>query len=180
MQDIRDAQLPNGLITSIAPEYVIFDGGFRDSPEWGCAGVIFPFMYYEFYGDNSLIVEYYDVIKKYVDYLTSTAKNHIVSHGLGDWCDYREDQPYGVSHNTPIPLSATTHYYMVIDYLVQAAEMLNKTEDKAFYSDLREKVKTAFNDVFNKNTNNTVREARRQFNAFVWWISCSRRQTSCS
>ncbi|MGI6046882.1 MAG: family 78 glycoside hydrolase catalytic domain [Petrimonas sp.] len=153
MQDIRDAQLPNGLITSIAPEYVIFDGGFRDSPEWGCAGVIFPFMYYEFYGDNSLIVEYYDVIKKYVDYLTSTAKNHIVSHGLGDWCDYREDQPYGVSHNTPIPLSATTHYYMVIDYLVQAAEMLNKAEDKAFYSDLREKVKTAFNDeFFNKNT----------------------------
>lgn len=153
MQDIRDAQLPNGLITSIAPEYVIFDGGFRDSPEWGCAGVIFPFMYYEFYGDNSLIAEDYDVIKKYVDYLTSTAKNHIVSHGLGDWCDYREDQPYGISHNTPIPLSATTHYYMVIDYLVQAAEMLNKAEDKAFYSDLREKVKTAFNDeFFNKNT----------------------------
>lgn len=153
MQDIRDAQLPNGLVTSIAPEYVIFDGGFRDSPEWGSAGVIFPFMYYEFYGDNSLIVEYYDVMKRYVDYLTTTATNHIVSHGLGDWCDYREDQPYGASHNTPIALSATTHYFMVIDYLVQAAEMLSKKEDITFYSNLREKVKTAFNnEFFNEKT----------------------------
>lgn len=153
MQDIRDAQLPNGLITSIAPEYVVFDGGFRDSPEWGSAGVIFPFMYYEFYGDNSLIVKYYDVMKRYVDYLTTTAKNHIVSHGLGDWCDYREDQPYGVSNNTPVSLSATAHYFMVIDYLVQAAEMLGKEEDITGYSDLREKVKAAFNnEFFNENT----------------------------
>ncbi len=148
MQDIRDAQLPNGLVTSIAPEYVVFEGGFRDSPEWGSASVIFPFMYYEFYGDNSLIVNYYDVMKRYVDYLTTTAKNHIVSHGLGDWCDYRENEPYGPSKNTPIALSATTHYYMVIDYLVQAVEMLNKKEDVTFYSDLREKVKTAFNNEF--------------------------------
>jgi len=153
MQDIRDAQLPNGLVPDIAPEYVIFVNGFRDSPEWGSASVIFPFMYYEFYGDNSLIVEYYDVMKKYVDYLTTTAKNHIVSHGLGDWCDYREDQPYGASKNTPISLSATTHYFMVVDYLVKAAEMLNKKEDILFYSDLRGKVKTAFNDkFFNENT----------------------------
>ncbi|HBK42471.1 MAG TPA: hydrolase, partial [Porphyromonadaceae bacterium] len=140
-------------VTSIAPEYVVFNGGFRDSPEWGSASVIFPFMYYEFYGDNSLIVEYYDVMKRYVDYLTTTAKDHIVSHGLGDWCDYREDQPYGVSHNTPISLSATTHYFMVIDYLVQAAEMLSKKEDITFYSNLREEVRTAFNkEFFNEDT----------------------------
>ena len=81
MRDIRDAQLPNGLVPDIAPEYVIFEGGFRDSPEWGSTSVILPFMYYQYYGDNSLIIEYYDVMKKYVDYLSTTAKNHIVSHG---------------------------------------------------------------------------------------------------
>lgn len=86
----------------IAPEYVIFDGGFRDSPEWG-----------------------------------STAVDHIVSHGLGDWCDFREDEPYGVSHNTPVPLSATTHYYMVIDYLVQAAQIVGNANDEEHYSKLR-------------------------------------------
>lgn len=148
MQDIRDSQLPNGLVPDIAPEYVIFEGGFRDSPEWGSTSVILPFLYYEFYGDNSLIVEYYDVMKRYVDYLSTTATDHIVSHGLGDWCDYREDQPYGVSHNTPVALSASTHYYMVIDYLAKAAEMTGNNDDLAYYTDLREEVKTAFNREF--------------------------------
>src|SRR5690554_3801642 len=148
MQDIRDAQLPNGLVPDIAPEYVIFEGGFRDSPEWGSTAVFLPFLYYQFYGDNSLIVEYYDVMKRYADYLSSTATDHIVSHGLGDWCDYREDQPYGVSHNTPVPLSASTHYYMVIDHLVQAAEMIGGQEDRVRYADLRDEVRAAFNREF--------------------------------
>src|SRR5690554_6895813 len=148
MQDIRDAQLPNGLVPDIAPEYVVFEGGFRDSPEWGSTSVILPFMYYQFYGDNSLIVDYYDVMKGYVDYLSSTATNHIVSHGLGDWCDYRENQPYGVSHNTPVALSASTHYYMVIDYLVEAAAITGNSEDELYYSQLRSDVKDAFNSEF--------------------------------
>lgn len=148
MQDIRDAQLPNGLVPDIAPEYVVFEGGFRDSPEWGSASVILPFMYYKFYGDPSLIIEYYDVMKGYVDYLSTTATNHIVSHGLGDWCDYRKNEPYGPSKNTPVPLSASTHYYMVIDYLTQAAELTGRTKDVEFYADLREKVRHAFNNEF--------------------------------
>jgi hypothetical protein len=153
MQDIRDAQLPNGLVPDIAPEYVIFVGGFRDSPEWGSAAVVLPFLYYQFYDDNSLIVDYYDVMKGYVDYLSTTATNHIVSHGLGDWCDYRENQPYGVSHNTPVPLSATMHYYMVVDYLAQAAAMTGKQEDLAQYTALGEEVKAAFNkEFFNEKT----------------------------
>ncbi|WP_352421171.1 glycoside hydrolase family 78 protein [Proteiniphilum sp.] len=153
MQDIRDAQLPNGLVPDIAPEYVVFKDGFRDSPEWGSTAVFLPFMYYRFYGDNSLIIKYYDVMKKYVDYLSSTATDHIVSHGLGDWCDYRKNEPYGPSKNTPVSLSASTHYYMVIDYLAQAAEITNNRNDFTFYSKLRKQVKDAFNkEFFDENT----------------------------
>jgi hypothetical protein len=153
MQDIRDAQLPNGLVPDIAPEYVIFEGGFRDSPEWGSTSVFLPFIYYQFYGDNSLIVEYYDVMKKYVDYLSSTATEHIVSHGLGDWCDYREDEPYGPSKNTPVPLSASVHYYMTIDYLARASEITGNRNDVTYYSKLKGEVKDAFNkEFFDKNT----------------------------
>lgn len=154
MQDIRDAQLPNGLVPDIAPEYVIFDGGFRDSPEWGSTAVILPFMYYEYYGDSSLIVKYYDVMKRYVDYLSSKATDHILSHGLGDWYDYHEEFPAGPSRNTPISLSATMHYYMDINFLVKAADILGKTSDLKFYSELKEEVKTAYNkEFFNKETN---------------------------
>ncbi|MCX7010641.1 MAG: family 78 glycoside hydrolase catalytic domain, partial [Kiritimatiellaeota bacterium] len=34
MNDMADSQLENGLVPDIAPEYVKFNGGFRDSPEW--------------------------------------------------------------------------------------------------------------------------------------------------
>lgn len=153
MWDIRDAQLSNGLVPDIAPEYVIFEGGFRDSPEWGIAAIILPFMAYQFYADKSLITEYYDGMKRYVDYLTSTASGHIVSHGLGDWCDYRKNEPYGPSKNTPVPLSASTHYYMIVDYLSQAAKITGNSEDYIYYSKLREEVRDAFNrEFFDENT----------------------------
>ncbi len=147
MQDIRDAQLPNGLVPSIAPEYVEFDGAFRDSPEWGSSSVIIPWMYYLYYGDSSLIHEYYDVMKGYVDYLSSTSTDHIVSHGLGDWYDYHGERA-GFSKNTPVPLVATAHYYWDIVLLSRAAGMVGNDTDKVYYDQLAQSVKTAFNNCF--------------------------------
>ncbi len=50
MNDMADSQLENGLVPDIAPEYVRFDGGFRDSPEWGSAAVQVPWQQYLFTG----------------------------------------------------------------------------------------------------------------------------------
>lgn len=148
MQDISDAQLANGLVPDIAPEYVVFDNGFRDSPEWGCSAVFLPFMYARYYGDRRLITTYYDTMKRYADYLTTMSKDGILSHGLGDWCDYNLDQPYGVSQNTPVPLSATAHYYMVIDCMTKAAAICNRSADEQRYTELREKIRRSFNHTF--------------------------------
>jgi alpha-L-rhamnosidase len=41
--DTVDSQLPNGMVPDIAPEYTIFSGGFRDSPEWGSESPAFAF-----------------------------------------------------------------------------------------------------------------------------------------
>ncbi len=147
MQDIRDSQLPNGLVPSIAPEYVEFDGAFRDSPEWGSSSVIIPWMYYLYYGDNSLIHGYYDVMKRYVDYLSTTSTNHVVSHGLGDWYDYHGERA-GFSKNTPVPLVATAHYYWDLTLLAKAASMVGNKADEAYYGRLARSVKTAFNNQF--------------------------------
>ncbi|MEY4432552.1 MAG: hypothetical protein RLZZ44_682 [Bacteroidota bacterium] len=147
MQNIADAQRPNGLIPSVVPEYVVFGGDFTDSPEWGVAGVVLPWMYYEYYGDRSLIEKYYPVMKKYIDYLTGTSKNGIVSHGLGDWYDYGP-HPAGYSKNSPIALSATSHYYFGADLVAKAAKLLHKKEDYAYYSSLTNSIKNAFNKTF--------------------------------
>ena len=152
MRDIADGQRDDGLVPSIVPEYVIFGGDFTDSPEWGVAAVVLPWMYYEFYGDASLIEQYYPVMKKYVDYLTSKSSAYIVSHGLGDWYDYG-DHAAGYSKNSPIPLSATAHYYLGVILLKKAAYFLNKDEDAAEYEELSKKIKEAYNQkYFNPET----------------------------
>ena len=109
MQNMADAQHRNGAMPSTAPEYVVFEGpgmdAFAESPEWGGALVIFPYMYYETYGDDSLIKKYYQNMRRYVDYLSTRADNHILSFGLGDWYDYGDFRA-GFSRNTPVPLVA--------------------------------------------------------------------------
>ncbi|MCD0466952.1 glycoside hydrolase family 78 protein [Flavobacterium sp. ENC] len=147
MQNISDSQRENGLIPTIVPEYVIFGGDFTDSPEWGVTGVILPWMYYEYYGDSSLIEKYYPVMKSYVDYLTTTSKNHIVSHGLGDWYDYGTHAA-GYSKNSPIALSATSHYFYGASLVAKAAKLLNKIDDIEKYEKLTSDIKKAFNDAF--------------------------------
>ncbi|MFZ0596361.1 MAG: family 78 glycoside hydrolase catalytic domain, partial [Flavobacterium sp.] len=147
MQNIADGQRENGLIPTIVPEYVVFGGDFTDSPEWGVTGVILPWMYYEYYGDASLLEKYYPVMKKYVDYLGTKAKDHIVSHGLGDWYDYGTHAA-GYSKNSPIALSATSHYFYGASLVAKAAKLLNKTEDIQKYETLTSDIKNAFNKEF--------------------------------
>lgn len=151
VRDMADAQYTNGMVPTTAPQYVVFEGKgldvFADSPEWGSSMVVLPFMYYDYYGDDSLIKDYYRNIRAYVDYLTSRADCHIVSHGLGDWYDYG-DYRAGFSRNTPVPLVATAHYYMDICYLVEAAGIVGNQYDREYYTRLGQQVKTAFNKEF--------------------------------
>ena len=150
MQDMKDAQLPGGLVPTIVPQYVVFGESlevFKDSPEWGIASIMVPWLYYRYYGDNSLIVNYFDVMKGYVDHMTSRSTDFIVSHGLGDWYDYGEHRA-GFSKNSPVEVSATAHYYYGAHLVAEAAKMLNKTADEKKYEALAGNIKQAFNNKF--------------------------------
>ena len=145
------------MVPTTAPRYVIFEGpgidAFADSPEWSTTLVMFPFMYYYAYGDDSLIRTYYPNMRRYVDYLTSRADKHIVDYGLGDWYDYGNFRA-GFSRNTSIAVVATAHYYMNICHLAEAARMIGNMYDAEAYGKLAGEVKEAFNDRFlNKETN---------------------------
>lgn len=156
MQNMADAQHSNGAMPTTAPEYVVFEGpgmdAFAESPEWGGSLVIFPFMYHETYGDDSLIRKYYSNMRRYVDYLKTRADNHILSFGLGDWYDYGDFRA-GFSRNTPVPLVATAHYYMTVMYLIEAAKMVGNDYDIRYYGSLAQDISIAFNKrFFDKNT----------------------------
>lgn len=147
VRDMIDAQTSDGLIPDIAPEFVVFDGGFLDSPEWGSAGVILPWMIWQWYGDQSVIKEAMPMMKRYVAYLGTKADNHILSHGLGDWFDYGPKRP-GEAQLTPKALTATAIYYYDILLLSKMMELTNNKEDAEKMIALAVEIKKAFNTKF--------------------------------
>lgn len=173
MNDMADAQLPNGLVPNIAPEYVVFGpaqwdktGAFRDSPEWGSAFILVPWQQYEFTGDLDLLRQHYEAMTRYVDYLRSRATNHIVNHGLGDWYDLGPKPP-GFAQLTPKALTATAFYQHDTWILAQAAQLLGKKGDAKVYTKRAAEIRTAFNREFFNPTNQTYATGSQCANAIA-------------
>ena len=141
--DMIDSQLDNGLIPDIAPEYIPFDEGFRDSPEWGSAGVIIPWQIYKWYGDKEVIMKAYPMIKRYIEYLKSKLHNNILDYGLGDWYDLGPNHP-GYAQLTPRALTATSIYYYDLQIAAQIANIMGYNDDFGKYNKLSGKIKDAF------------------------------------
>lgn len=147
VDDMMDSQLDNGLVPDIAPEYVHFEGGFRDSPEWGSAAVIIPWLLYQWYGDREVLSRAYPMMKRYVAYLHGKSNNSLLDYGLGDWYDLGPKPP-GVAQLTPKAVTATAIYYYDLQLMKKISEILRQEDDNQLYGDLSSKVRSAFLDKF--------------------------------
>jgi alpha-L-rhamnosidase len=152
--DMADAQTPDGLVPDTSPEYMVFPDGFRDSPEWGSACILIPWQLYQSYGQTEPLRDHYDTMKRYVEYLGTKARNHMVSHGLGDWFDIGRHAP-GKAQLTPISLTATAFYGRDISILALVARLLDRPDDASRYESLADNVRNAFNKtLYDPRTNN--------------------------
>ena len=147
IDDMVEAQLENGLVPDIAPEYVPFEGGFRDSPEWGRACVILPWDMYQWYGDIDAVRKAFPMMKRYVNYLKGMSNKYILSHGLGDWYDLGPKFP-GEAQLTPKALSATSIFFYDAKLLGQMAKLTGDEDDAFYYTNMAEEIRKAFNSSF--------------------------------
>jgi len=145
--DMHDAQLTNGMIPDIAPEWTVFSGGYRDSPEWGSAIVIGPWEAYQFYGDKTLLSNHYAAMKAYVNYLATKASGYLIGYGLGDW--------YGIDITATVGLVETAIYYDDVIIMQQAATLLGNTADATTWGTLAANIKSAFNNAYFTASTNT-------------------------
>ena len=145
MRQIADAQRTDGSVPTTAPEYVLFEGKgvdmFAESPEWGMAYLYLPFLYWRHYGDASLLYQYYDGMRAYVDYLQARTHDGILDMGLGDWYDYVEGEKAGFAKNTPRDYVGTCHLLMMYRYMARAALLTGHDADATRYTMLAGKTK---------------------------------------
>jgi len=147
IRDIREAQTADGLFPDIAPEYVTFEKGFRDSPEWGSAGVMLPWLAWQWYGDRQPLEDSYGAMQRYGAYLDAKSEGSLLSYGLGDWYDIGPGPP-GPSQLTPRGITATATYFADLHLLERAARLLGKEADARLFAERAEKARAAFQKAF--------------------------------
>jgi hypothetical protein len=151
--DIEDAQQPTGFVPDIAPEYPVFSGGFRDSPEWGSAVVLSAWTAYEFYGDLTPLQKHYGSMQRYAAYLQSKTQDGLLLYGLGDWYDIGPGAP-GVSKLTSKGVTATATFYELLVDMQQIAKLLGKDDDATRYAAQAAALRQVFNArYFHADTN---------------------------
>ncbi|MFA6566766.1 MAG: glycoside hydrolase family 78 protein [Victivallales bacterium] len=143
IDSFADIQRPSGQLPGIVPSA---GWGFNwgSGPAWDSAFLLIPWYVYLYTGDASSIVTHYDSMKKYVDYCTGMAKDHIVSFGLGDWCHV------ALNRITPVNLTSTAYYYVDCMLLSRFAAINGRIADQKKYAGLAVKIKAAFNRRFYK------------------------------
>ena len=169
VNDMRLAQTEDGLIPEIAPEFTVFDGGFRDSPEWGSTAIILPWQVYQWYGDKQVLFDSYNMMQRYADYLEKQSNNRILTEGLGDWYDLGPKHP-GVSQLTPMGITATAYYYYDLGILAKVARMMGKETEAFAYDKLAVEVKKAFNDKFFDKTTKQYGTGSQTANAIAVYM----------
>ncbi len=145
MADMRDAQLENGIVPVIIPR-LNNDGA---SPAWSDAAVICPWVIYERYGNERILADNFELMRRWVDYQIDTSDDYIWPgekhgswQGFGDWLAI--DAPTPGEAPTPKIQIGTAYFAQVAKLLAKAAEILGKTEKAKYYSETSKKAKEAF------------------------------------
>ena len=159
-RDLKDTQLPDGHVPTNCPNYLVAippHGYWNEAPEWGISSVLVPWHLYEWYGNTSVLESNFESMRKFVDYLSSTAKDGIINSNLGDWYDYGHGKGDGPSQWTPNELSATAIWALGAKTVAQAAAVLGKNMEAVKYQMLFEQIKQGFQKRFYDSATKTFK-----------------------
>lgn len=150
MQDLRDAQGPDGAVPPFAPFTGSFGSPADGGPAWADATFICPWTIYLCYGDLQILREHYASMGRYLDYLAAhKVKDYIRCHpdldpwgGFGDWLAL--DGSGRSDGGTPKDLIGTAFYAHAADIMSHTADLLGKPDEAIRYRELRRQIGDAF------------------------------------
>ncbi len=146
MQDLRESQKPNGMVTDIVPMVAFNEGNAHDlvgngNAAWGDAAFIVPYTVYSMYGDIRIIAQQYDSMTRYFKALLGTTKDLIrPAHGYGDWLS--------IDDTTPLEVLSTAYFAYDAYLMAKFAKLLGRTYDYDYYADMFEQIRGAWCDAF--------------------------------
>jgi alpha-L-rhamnosidase len=149
LRDAQCAQHPDGVIPDVVPNY---PAKHRDTGDPAFAGnyPLVVWYAYQNYGDRRLLEEHYPSMKRWVDYLSTLAENHLLMKG-GYYNDHMvpgeaPGKEVFLSTETSAPLLWSGFYYLNAWILSQTAHLLGNEADAAAYGRLADEIRAAMNE----------------------------------
>lgn len=147
--DLAADQRADGGVANVVPDALVDDavdyGDGESAAEqygaagWGDAAVIVPWALYLANGDPSIILQQYDSMKAWLDYLAASEKDGCIRTPcqFGDWLalDAAEGSYHGA---TPEEFTASAYYAHVCGLFAKMADAVGRAEDAAEYRKRRE------------------------------------------
>ncbi len=168
IRDVFDWQRKDGCLPQIVPyggvDFYMYT--MNGSVGWADAGVLIPYRMYKIYGDKSILVSYYDGMKKYAHFMMkrcgkftplakplqikSQYKKYLVNCGqsYGEWAEPKEvheNKWYDMILAHPEVSTAYTSYVMGI--MAQIAEITGNIADAELYKEYNIGCKKAYEDL---------------------------------
>lgn len=163
-QDILDSQ---GAETGHIPHTAPFLGGGGGPGGWGCAVYQVPLAWAKIYGDDSLLVQGYDAILRWFDYMDAHSEKGLVVREeeggwcLGDWCFPASEE----KEQLPEAFINTFYYLHGLQEMMQISEKINNKLPIRF-AEREKNVKNAFLDAYFDPETGDFCEGRAAGNAY--------------
>jgi alpha-L-rhamnosidase len=148
MQDVRDAQSPEGAFPDFAPN--TWDdawGAYGASAGWADAGVILPWTVWKKFGDTAIIDQNWQAMTAYLAFLKSNNPDFIWNnkrgHDYADWLALDAKEPGDPT--TPKDIVATALWKQSADMM---ADMAKATGRAADYAEMSASIRAAFIKAF--------------------------------
>lgn len=153
---LQDAALDSdvaGAVPHVVPDILtgkvegdgLLTEGTYGAAAWADVIIILPWTLYLTYGDKVILEERYKDMKKWIDYMTRHADNHIWNYQLqfGDWValDSEEGSCFGA---TPNDLTCTAFYAYSTEIFSKVARVLGYTETAKEYQQLYKQITEAY------------------------------------
>lgn len=153
--DFLDGQFPDGYVAPVVPGR--FEAPDINGPWWGGVIVYTPWLYYQTYGDASLLAESYEGMKRHFAYLEQlcmdeTARNawprlkgptgrDVLWWGLGDWLSAENPR-------ARVVFTSTAALAWFAQIMSDTASILGKDADRAHFEQRAKEVRETFNRTF--------------------------------
>lgn len=165
LNDVFDWQMKSGRLPQIAPAGGVdfYMWTLNGSVGWSDAGILIPYRFYKMFGDESILEEYYERMKKYADFMIKRCgktgfmaksikmnkadKKYFVNAGqsYGEWAEPADVYPnQWTDMVAPHPEVSTAYTAYVMGIMSEIANVLNRTADVKKYKAVSEGCKKAY------------------------------------